>query len=246
MKKLPISIFWFRRDLRLEDNAALLMALKSGTQILPIFIFDRNILDKLTNKKDARVLFIYQEISRLKKELEKIGSSLKVLYKTPKAAFEELSADYQVKSVFTNNDYEPYAKDRDEEIHKLLKAKNIDFHGIKDHVIFEKNEILKDDGKPYNIFTPYSKKRKKTLSEFDFYPYSTEEYLKNFLPCPPFNLVKLAEIGFEDFDFKFFPDKKIDNKVIANYEKNRDFPAIRGTSRLSLHLRFGTISIRQL
>jgi deoxyribodipyrimidine photo-lyase len=245
MKSAPISIFWFRRDLRLDDNAALIMALKSGLMVLPIFIFDSQILSQLSNKKDARVLFIHQEISRLKNELEKIGSSLKIFYQTPKQVFEELASEYQIKSVFANHDYEPYAQNRDKEIHELLKAKGIDFKGAKDHVIFEKNEIIKDDGKPYSIFTPYARKWKNALSELDLHPYSCEKYWKNFLPCAPFSLPSLAEIGFENFDFKF-PDRKIDAKIIANYERDRDFPALAGTSRLSLHLRFGTISIRQL
>ena len=241
----PVSIFWFRRDLRLNDNPALLMALKSGFPVLPIFIFDSQILSQLINKKDARVLFIHQEILRLKNELEKIGSSLRIFYNTPKQVFENLIDEYQIKSVFANRDYEPYAQNRDKEINELLKAKSIDFKGAKDHVIFEKNEITKDDGKPYSIFTPYAKKWKNALSEFDFHPYSCEEYWKNFLPCQPFSSLGLTEIGFENFDFKF-PNRKIDEKIIVNYGRDRDFPAISGTSRLSLHLRFGIISIRQL
>ena len=246
MPKSSISIFWFRRDLRLEDNLGLVMALKSETPVLPIFIFDSDILNELSDKKDARVLFIHREISRLKSELEKINSSLKVFYDTPKQVFEKLLSEYQIKSVFVNNDYEPYARKRDMEIYNFLKSKNIDLIGAKDQVIFEKNEIIKSDGKPYIVFTPYSRKWKDSLCEFDFHPYSNEKYQQNFLKCSPFNLPKLAEIGFEDFDFKYFPDRKIDEKIIAYYEKNRDFPAINGTSHLSLHLRFGTISVRQL
>jgi len=246
MEKQQISIFWFRRDLRLEDNAALLMALKSGLPVLPIFIFDRNILEKLPSKKDARVLFIHQEISRLKNELEKIGSSLKIIHQTPKQAFAQLVNEYQIKSVFFNRDYEPYAQSRDQEIHQFLTKQKIAFCGAKDHVIFEKNDIVKDDKKPYVIFTPYATKWKKTLCEPDFYPYPNEDYQKNFLKCAPFKAPTLAEIGFTNFDFKFFPDRKIDEKIIIDYEKNRDFPAINKTTRLSLHIRFGTISIRKL
>ena len=246
MSRASITIFWFRRDLRLWDNAALWSALKSGSAVLPIFIFDRNILDQLTNKKDARVLFIHQEISRLKTELEKFGSSLKIFYGKPEEVFKKLVNDYDVKTVFANRDYEPYGQNRDKEIYKLLKTQSVDFKGLKDHVIFEKDEILKDDKKPYTVFTPYANKWKKAINDFYLKSYPSENYQKNFLRCSPFSLPKLAEIGFEDFDFAFFPKRKINLEIISQYASNRDFPAIKGTSRLSLHLRFGTASIRQL
>ncbi len=240
-----LSIFWFRRDLRLEDNAALWSALKSGHKVLPIFIFDRNILDKLEEKKDARVLFIHQEISRLKQELEEMGSSLLVFYSTPLEAYQELIKKYQIKTVFANRDYEPYAQKRDKEIFEFLKKNNIEFKGSKDQVIFEKNEVTKDDGKPYTIFTPYSKKWKNNLTEFYLKPYPSHKYFKNFYHCSAFKLVSLKEMGFQNFDYEF-PSREVDLKVIENYGDNRDIPSIKGTSRLSLHLRFGTISIRKL
>ena len=246
MSKAPLAIFWFRRDLRLWDNAALWEALKSNSAVLPIFIFDRDILDQLVNKRDARVLFIHQEVSRLKNELEKIGSSLKILYGKPQEVLEKLLDDYDVKSVFANRDYEPYAQNRDKEIYELLKTRGVDFKGFKDHVIFEKNEILKDDKKPYTVFTPYANKWKKTVSDFYLKSYPSENYQKNFLRCQPFSLPELSEMGFENFEFTFFPENKIDLKVVSQYALNRDIPAIKGTSRLSLHLRFGTASIRQV
>ncbi len=243
---IKYSIFWFRRDLRLEDNAGLWNALKSGSSVLPIFIFDKNILDDLTNKKDPRVLFIYQEIKRLKDELEKIGSSLLVFYDTPLNVFQQITKDYQIASVYANRDYEPYAQNRDKEIYEFLKSKNIEFKGFKDQVIFDKNEIVKDDKKPYTVFTPYSRKWKATLNEFYLKEYPVKKYQKNFLNCSPFPLISLKEMGFEDFDFKFFPPKKINLELITNYAETRDFPAIKGTTHLSIHLRFGTISIRGL
>ncbi len=246
MSKTSVAIFWFRRDLRLWDNAALWSALKSGSAVLPIFIFDRNILDHLTNKRDARVLFIHQEVSRLKNELEKFGSSLKIFYGKPQEVFAEILNDHNVTAVFANCDYEPYGQNRDKEIYKFLKTQGLDFKGSKDHVIFEKDEILKDDKKPYTVFTPYANKWKKAINDFYLKSYPSENYQKNFLRCPPFSLPKLAEIGFEDFDFAFFPQRKISLEIISQYASNRDFPAIKGTSRLSLHLRFGTVSIRQL
>ncbi len=249
MIKEKISIFWFRRDLRLEDNATLWQALKSGNKILPVFIFDTNILEHLADKKDARVLFIYREISRLKNELENYGSSLQVFHTTPLQAFKKIIAEntqYDVAEVFANRDYEPSARARDKEVYEFLKSQGIDFKSRKDHVIFEKNEILKSDGKPYTIFTPYSKKWKSTANEFFLKKYPSENYLKNLYCCPPFELPKISEIGFSDFDFSYFPSCEIDVNTIENYAANRDFPSIKGTSRLSLHLRFGTTSIRRL
>ncbi len=240
-----IAIFWLRRDLRLEDNAALWMALKSGFKVLPIFIFDREILDNLNNKKDARVLFIHQELTRLKTELEKLGSSLWVFYGSPLQAYEELTKKFNIRQVYANRDYEPYAQKRDREIFEFLKSQNIEFKGAKDQVIFEKSEIVKDDKKPYTVFTPYSRKWKTTLNEFYLRAYPTQKYFANFYQCSPFPMPSLADIGFEDFDFEF-PDRQVDIKIIEQYGEKRNFPAIRGTSRLSLHLRFGTISIREL
>ncbi len=239
-----IAIFWFRRDLRLEDNAALWMALKSGHKVQPIFIFDRNILDFLP-KKDARVLFIHRQISRLKNELEKIGSTLRIYYSTPLEVFSEIDKEYCVKSVFANRDYEPYAQKRDRQIFDLLESKNIEFKGTKDQVIFEKDEVSKDDGKPYTVFTPYSKKWKSKLNEFYLKTYPTHKYFENFNRCQSAKNITLAEIGFEDFSFDF-SSNEIDLNVIKKYGEQRDFPAIQGTTRLSVHLRFGTISIRSL
>ena len=245
MKKIPISIFWFRRDLRLEDNAALYHALKSDLPVLPIFIFDRDILDELKNKKDARVLFIHQEVLRLKAELEKLGSTLQIFYGKPREVFVEILKTHDVKNVFFNRDYEPYAQKRDKEIYELLKAQSVDFKGFKDHVIFEKNEITKDDGTPYIMFTAYANKWKKTVNDFYLQTYPCEKYFQNFLPSTPKPLLELADMGFKKFNFEF-PSREINLKIIEDYAKNRDFPAISGTSRLSLHLRFGTISLRTL
>lgn len=245
MKKKEVSIFWFRRDLRLEDNAALWMALKSPYPVLPIFIFDKNILSQLENKRDARVLFIYRELRRIQKELTALGSSIHTFFGTPQEVFDELTTLYDVKMVFTNRDYEPYARRRDQLIFEKLEAKNIPFKGAKDHVIFEKNEVIKDDGKPYTVFTPYSKKWKSLLQPFHYKPYPTSDYFSNFLKTDPIPLHTLSEMGFEDFDF-VYPERTINTNIISRYSETRDIPAIQGTSRLSIHLRFGTVSIRAL
>jgi len=164
--KSSISIFWFRRDLRLHDNAGLFYALKDSNQVLPIFIFDRNILDELEDKTDRRVEFIHETLQDLQKQLTKLGSTLDVRYGNPVEIFKELINEYAVQKVFANHDYEPYAKERDAVIENFLKEKSISFHSYKDQVIFEKDEVLKDDGKPYTIFTPYSKKWKIKLTDF--------------------------------------------------------------------------------
>lgn len=245
MSKSPITIFWFRRDLRLEDNAGLYHALKSGAPVLPIFIFDKNILDKLTQRDDARVHFIHQEIQRLHEELKNLGSTIRTFYSTPQEVFEELSNEYIIREVRTNRDYEPYAKERDSAIFQFLDKKNIPFKGAKDHVIFEKDEIVKDDGKPYTVFTPYSKKWKSKLTAYHYKPYPTERYFKNFLQTSPLAVIGLEEMNFQPSKIEI-PDRKTPLSIIENYDKTRDIPSIPGTTRLSIHLRFGTISIRQL
>lgn len=191
-------------------------------------------------------MFIHREIVRLKAELEKIGSSLAVFYGTPLEVYQQLMANYEIKTVYANRDYEPYARTRDKQIYDLLKARSIEFKARKDQVIFEKDEIVKDDKKPYTVFTPYSKKWKSTANDFFLKSYPSEKYQKNFLKCAPFRLLELKEIGFVDFDFPYFPPQKVDLKIIQNYDQNRNFPGINSTSHLSIHLRFGTISIRQL
>jgi deoxyribodipyrimidine photo-lyase len=239
-----ISIHWFRRDFRLQDNAALYHALKSGTPVLCLFIFDTSILSKLTDKTDARVSFIHQEIEQLKTELEVLGSSLLIKYGEPLAIWKEVISEYEIKEVFTNHDYEPYAISRDNEINKMLSSNSINFQTFKDQVIFEKDEVSKDDGTPYTVFTPYSKKWKAKLNDFYLKPYPTELYFKNFYSSKPLANIALEELGFKKSLIPF-PEKETRQSIIKNYETNRDIPSVEGTSRLSLHFRFGTISIRQ-
>lgn len=240
-----ISLFWFRRDLRLEDNAGLYRALKSGNPVLPIFIFDKNILDKLPNKEDRRVEFIHQALFALQQQLSKLGSSLKTYHTTPESAFKELLKEYNVVSVFTNHDYEPDAIERDNNIKSFLEKKKIAFKTYKDQCIFEKNEVTKDDGKPYTVFTPYSRKWKLRLNDFYVRAYPTEKYFKNFYKTNPFEIPSLTDIGFKKTDL-ITPPISVDLSIIKHYKEQRDFPAIKGTSRLSVHLRFGTVSIRSL
>ena len=240
-----ITIFWHRRDLRIHDNAGLYHALKSNYPVLPIFIFDRNILDKLEDKHDARVSFIHQQLEELITQYEKLGTTLHVFYGKPQEVWKEILIKYPVKEVYCNRDYEPYARERDKSICEFLTTQNVLFKSFKDHVIFEKNEVLKDDGMPYTVYTPYSRKWKSKLNDFYLKSYPVENYLSNFYHTDKKKLIRLEEMGFKPTTISF-PPKNVNEEIIKNYHLTRDVPSVKGTSRLSVHLRFGTISIREL
>ncbi len=240
---MKISIFWHRRDLRLEDNAGLYHALKSGNPVLPLFIFDKKILDKLEAKDDKRVSFIHFYLEKIKRQLEAMGSSLLVKYGTPEEVWSELLATYDVAEVYTNHDYEPYAIQRDATIGEYLLSEGIAFKTFKDQCIFEKTEIVKNDGKPYSVYSPYGRKWRAQLEEGGLPNYSTEGHFNRFFKVDAFPLVSLTEMGFTNAGIAF-PSEEIQSKILDRYEEDRNFPGIEGTSRLSVHLRFGTISIR--
>ncbi|MCB0706198.1 MAG: deoxyribodipyrimidine photo-lyase [Saprospiraceae bacterium] len=240
-----ISIFWFRRDLRLEDNAGLYHALKGPNPVLPIFIFDEEILSKLEDPEDARVHFIHQEIQRLQQELGAAGGDLLVRYGKPEAVWTELLKTYDVQAVYTNRDYEPYAKQRDARVAALCSEKGISFFDFKDHVIFDRAEVLKGDETPYVVFTPYSKVWKARLKEDNFLQsYPSRKYLHNLAPFKGSEIPDLKSMGFRE-SATTFPAREVPQGIIKNYAENRDFPSRKGTSRLGLHFRFGTISIRE-
>lgn len=248
---MKIAVFWFRRDLRLEDNAGLYHALKSGFPVLPLFIFDHEILSKLTNKSDARVTFIHDSLTELKTQLEKLGSSIRVEYGSPKEAWEKITTEFEIAEVFTNEDYESSAIERDSLICDFVEAKGIKFHKFKDHVLLAGDEVLKDDGKPYTVFTPYSRKwrakinsRGEGASSFYLKSYPNEKYFQAFYKMRAFHIPSLAEIGFVRSKIEI-PSNEVAKSLIRNYDQTRDFPGIRGTSRLGIHFRFGTISIRE-
>jgi deoxyribodipyrimidine photo-lyase len=243
--KPTISIHWFRRDLRLDDNATLYHALRSGNLVVPIFIFDTAILHKLEDRDDKRVLFIHRELEKIQQQLKEFGSTIDVRYGSVNDCWEALLKDYTIKSVFTNHDYEPYARKRDAEMAEFFKAKGIEFHTFKDQVIFETNEILKDDGKPYTIYTPYSRKWMAKLDDFYLSSYPTEKYFKHFFKQAVKKIPTISSIGFTESKFHFPPDTTPD-AILENYASTRDIPGIEGTSRLGIHLRFGTISIRKM
>lgn len=237
------NIFWFRRDLRLSDNAGLYRALKQGFPVQPIFIFDTEILSELQNKRDKRVLFIYQTITRLKDQLWQMGVDLKVYHGKPSDVFKQIIKEEKTGAVYANADYEPRAVQRDNDIKDLLSSQGIGFYTYKDQCIFDYKEILKDNGEPYTVFTPYSKKWKTLLKPFYFAPYPTEKYFQNFQKNKPTDLPSLESLGFETVHAEF-PPAEISGSIISAYEKVRDIPSANGTSRLSLHFRFGTISVR--
>jgi deoxyribodipyrimidine photo-lyase len=239
-----VNIFWFRRDLRLNDNTALFHALRSGKPVVPVFIFDRNILDKLEDKKDARVEFIHEALLNIQEQLKNTGSSLEVYYGFPEEIFRMLLSKYQVEVVFANPDYEPYAHDRDKNIHQLLSSSGAGLRLFKDQVIFEKDEIVKSDGKPYTVFTPYSKQWKIRLNILNYQPNPSEKHLEKLWKQPALGIPSLEQLGFVPVG-RPFPPLAPDESLLKQYHEDRNYPA-RKTSKLGVHLRFGTISIRGL
>lgn len=242
-----ISIFWFRRDLRLYDNVGLYNALKGNHPVLPIFIFDTEILQSLP-ENDARVSFIYDSLQEIRKQLkEHYQSSIGIYFGNPKDIIKTLIAEYDVQSIYTNRDYEPYARKRDGEIAQTLKLSNIEFKTFKDQVIFEKNEVVKDNGEPYVVYTPYMRKwKQKFQSDEPVMLYDSKSLLNRMLKKTDLPNLELEEIGFKRSDIQV-PAYEISTLLLNSYEKTRNFPAIeKGTSKLGPHLRFGTVSIRQI
>jgi len=240
-----ITLFWHRRDLRLHDNAGLYHALKSGHKVLPVFIFDTEILDKLTDKRDRRVEFIHQAILEMQDQLASMGSTMIVKYGKPVDIWQQLMEKYNVAEVYTNHDYEPYGQTRDRQIGALLNGAGVAFYTYKDQCIFEKDEVLSGAGTPYTVFTPYSRKWKEKLNDFFLKSYDTASYFQNFLQASLLPTVSLYEMGFEAAG-QPFPKKEVRDELVKNYSENRDFPAMAGTSRVGVHLRFGTVSVREL
>ena len=238
-----MTIFWFRRDLRLEDNTALYFALQENKSVIPIFIFDTTILNQL-EKDDARVTFIHQQLVAINNQLQTIGKSLAVFYGEPLEIFSKLISENKMESVYANHDYEPAARKRDKSINDLLKSHQIAFKTCKDQVIFEKSEVVKEDQNPYVVYTPYAKKWKEKLNTTTISNYPSETLLDKIIPHN-YSFLNLENIGFIPSTITL-PIYNISEKLVANYEATRNFPSISGTSLLGIHLRFGTISIRKL
>ncbi|WP_414845175.1 cryptochrome/photolyase family protein [Chryseobacterium sp. IT-36CA2] len=240
--KNTITLFWFRRDLRLEDNVGFHHALQSDAPVIPIFIFDTDILGKLEDKEDRRVDYIHQALTDINISLKKYHSKVNTYYGKPIEIFKKLSEEYTIEGVFCNRDYEPQAIERDKEIYYFFTEKNIPFKAYKDQVIFDKDQIIKKDGSPYTVYTPFAKKWRELLTPEHYQ--SVELNVKNLFPQKYSEILTLKEIGFKktEFDFK----KQVLNAVIIdNYDQFRDYPSLQHTTQLGIALRFGTISIRK-
>lgn len=250
------TLVWFRRDLRDFDHAALYHALKSSQAVYCVFIFDTEILNQLDNKQDRRVEFIWESVRELKTALQVSGGDLIVQCGSTRELIPALALQLNIHAVFSNRDYEPNAVDRDAKIAAKLAKNNIAFHDFKDHVIFEKDEVLSLAGKPYSVFTPYKNAHLKKLDDFYLKPYPVDSYRHNLAKITPTNLVSLESIGFARTNLakmrlptgmsggkQLFED--FENRI-NHYKDARDFPAVKGVSYLSVHLRFGTVSIRHL
>ncbi len=240
-----VNIFWFRRDLRLEDNVGFSKALQGKFPVLPLFIFDSEILDELP-KDDARLTFIFDTLQEMRNTLQEHKSSLAMYHGTPSVVFKKICTDFEVQNVITNRDYEPYAKERDAQIEKQLEADNIDFYNYKDQVIFEKSEVVKGDGDPYVVYTPYMKTWKSTFNaKKHLQDHATQKYYNNLIEHSRLANLTLSDMGFERSKIEV-PEFDIRPKTIQKYENTRNFPSEEGTSRIGPHLRFGTVSIRQV
>jgi deoxyribodipyrimidine photo-lyase len=243
--KTVINIFWMRRDLRLEDNTALYHALKTRENVLPLFIFNPDILEHLEVRPDFRVNFIYKTLVGIKETLEQIGSSIYIAHGRPQEIFSKMIEEFHICSVYTNRDYEPYSVYRDTNVERFLKINKIEYHSYKDHVLFEKDELVKEDGKPYSVFTPYKNKFLEKFNKEMVRPLNTSKYFHNFIRIKPLPLMSIEMLGFEPLNI-VFPSKALPQSLLEGYAANRDFPARNFTSKLSVHLRFGTISIRKV
>ncbi|MBC3846717.1 deoxyribodipyrimidine photo-lyase [Winogradskyella echinorum] len=240
-----VNIFWFRRDLRLDDNVGFYEALRGEHPVLPIFIFDSEILNKLP-KDDARVTFIHKTLQGMRQTLQdEHASSIAIYHGKPKDIFKTLLKEFKIHTVYTNHDYEPYAKERDEEIEKLLDKNDVSFKTFKDQVIFEKDEVVKKDGDPYVVYTPYMRTWKEKFKTIDLEIFYTNSYLNNLVEHSRLPNLSLSDIGFKTSKQEI-ADYEVTPTLIQQYEDTRNFPAKDATSRLGPHLRFGTVSIRKM
>ena len=237
-----VVIFWFRRDLRLEDNKGLQQALASGLPVLPVFIFDTEILDQLSNPYDRRVDYIHQALTAINQVLHQHHSALQVYHGKPLDIFKKLTEQYQIQTIYCNRDYEPQAIKRDQAVKTQLQKYDIDFYDFKDQVIFEQAEIVKADGLPYTVYTPYAKKWRTELLPEHYKAAKTS--FANFLKVQPHEIISLTDIEFQKTDLSLQKPTP-DFDIIKDYNKYRDFPSLDKTSHLGIALRFGTISIRE-
>ncbi|WP_310994125.1 cryptochrome/photolyase family protein [Aequorivita marina] len=240
-----VNIFWFRRDLRIDDNIGFYKALNGKYPVLPLFIFDSEILNELP-KDDARVSFISETLQKMRNTLQKHGSSIAIYHGKPEVVFKEILNTFQVQNVITNRDYEPYSKTRDTAIEALLSKKDIGFYTFKDQVIFEKDEVVKGNGDPYIVYTPYMKVwKEKFRNEYKEKIYYTSEVIDNLHQDSRLPNLSLTDIGFKKSKIEI-PEYDVTPTTIQAYEEKRNFPSQDATSHLGPHLRFGTVSIRKM
>ena len=238
-----MNVFWFRRDLRLDDNVGLFHALNDVAPVLPIFIFDDSILSQLP-KDDHRVEFIHDLLTKIQIQLQEKGKSLAIFHGNPSDIFQKIISENKIETIYTNHDYEPYARKRDKELNEIFKANNVQFKTSKDQVIFEKSEVTKDDGSPYVVYTPYSRKWKENFSKIKLQNYNSEDYLEK-ITTHSYPFLSLNAIGFQESTVKI-TNYSISSKLIDKYEETRNFPSVAGTSMIGAYLRFGAISIRKM
>ncbi|MGE0764098.1 MAG: deoxyribodipyrimidine photo-lyase [Bdellovibrionales bacterium] len=239
------AIFWFRRDLRLFDNAGLFHALNDYSAVLPVFIFDTHILSRVSDPQDRRVQFIHQTLAQMKQDLQKVGSDILVLHGKPEEVLPELLQRHSIQAIYTNHDYEPYARSRDSKLAKLAQERGVQFKTFKDQCLFEKSEILTQGETPYTVFTPYRRKWLEQLNTANLKEFDLTPLQKHFVQLKSSPMPILQSLNFQESIFTY-PGKEVEKKLLQDYEAKRDFPFLeKGTSRLGIHLRFGTISIRQ-
>ena len=243
--KESISICWFRRDLRIHDNNAFFQALSSDNSVVPLFIYDSDILDNLSNKEDTRLAFIHEQLTELNKILNQSGSSMYTAFGKPLEIFKKLEEEFDIKEIYCNKDYEPYAKQRDSEILAFAESNQIEFLSFKDQVIFEESEIMKADGTPYTVYTPYSKLWKQSFFSQEIPKFPSEDNLAKAIQNQKFPFLRIEEVGFKNIP-SGIDAPSVDETIIKDYHNTRNIPSIQGTTKLSVHLRFGTVSVRQL
>lgn len=256
MSQYAHALFWFRRDLRLTDNSGLYQALQRSQRVSCVFVFEREILDALPSQEDRRVEFIRESLVELQRILRRHGSALTVLHGHPVEEIPALAARVKASAVFANHDYEPGAVRRDRAIGAALTKAGIDFITCKDQVIFERHEVLTQSGQPFSVFTPYKNAWLKCLTPEDLQRYPSEKLLDRLAPMAAAEVPSLESIGFKPTNLKSLgitaghtgAAKLFDDFLqrIEHYHETRNFPAVKGPSYLSVHLRFGTISIRTL
>ncbi|MFW5659691.1 MAG: deoxyribodipyrimidine photo-lyase, partial [Bacteroidota bacterium] len=244
----PLTIFWFRRDLRWIDNHGFYKALMREEPVLPVFIFDKHILDELP-KQDNRLIFIHRQLDTMREKFEAAGGTLWTTYDTPEGAFKQLFEDFNIAAVYTNEDYEPYAIQRDAQIAKLCEEQGAEFKSFKDQVIAHKDDVMTQQGKFYSVFTPYKRAWYDRFNADEHLAhYRSEDHLDKLAQTDqPFELTAFEAMGHVDADVDhLFPNKSLSKRTVNEYDDKRDYPALQATSRLGIHLRHGTLSVRRV